>query len=85
MNIIIVGDGKVGYTLAQFLSKDGHDITIIDKNADALARAGGDVRPLTKALNAAFAGRGGGKPGLCQGSCAAGTAEDIAAWLAQQA
>ena len=40
MNIIIVGDGKVGYTLAQFLSKDGHDITIIDKNADALARAG---------------------------------------------
>ena len=51
----------------------------------ALARAGGDVRPLTKALNAAFAGRGGGKPGLCQGSCAAGTAEDIAAWLAQQA
>ena len=53
--------------------------------ASALARAGGDVRPLTKALNAAFAGRGGGKPGLCQGSCAAGTAEDIAAWLAQQA
>lgn len=39
MNIIIVGDGKVGYTLAQFLSKDGHDITIIDKNAEALARA----------------------------------------------
>lgn len=39
MNIIIVGDGKVGYTLAQFLSKDGHDITIIDKNAEALNRA----------------------------------------------
>ena len=39
MNIIIVGDGKVGYTLAQFLSKDGHDITIIDKNTEALNRA----------------------------------------------
>ena len=39
MNIIIVGDGKVGYTLAQYLSKDGHDITIIDKNAEALSRA----------------------------------------------
>ena len=39
MNIIIVGDGKVGYTLAQFLSKDGHDITIIDKSAEALTRA----------------------------------------------
>ena len=39
MNITIVGDGKVGYTLAQFLSKDGHDITIIDKDETALARA----------------------------------------------
>ena len=36
-----------------------------------LARAEGDVRPLTKALNAALNGRGGGKPGICQGSCAA--------------
>ena len=36
-----------------------------------LARREGDVRPLTKALNAACGGRGGGKPGICQGSCAA--------------
>ena len=36
-----------------------------------IARSGGDVRPLTKALNAALNGRGGGKPGICQGSCAA--------------
>ena len=36
-----------------------------------LARADGDVRALTKALNAALNGRGGGKPGICQGSCAA--------------
>ncbi|MBQ8088923.1 MAG: Trk system potassium transporter TrkA [Clostridia bacterium] len=39
MNIIIVGDGKVGYTLAQFLSKDGHDITIIDREQRALEKA----------------------------------------------
>ena len=39
MNIIIVGSGKVGYTLAQFLSRDGHDITIIDKSNAALQRA----------------------------------------------
>lgn len=32
--------------------------------------AAGDVRPLCKALNAAFAGRGGGKPAFCQGSLA---------------
>ena len=36
-----------------------------------LAQAGGDVRALTKALNATLNGRGGGKPGICQGSCAA--------------
>ena len=31
--IIIVGCGKVGMTLIEQLSKEGHDITIIDKNA----------------------------------------------------
>ncbi len=39
MNIIIVGDGKVGYTLAEYLSKDGHDVTIVDKNRHALSKA----------------------------------------------
>ena len=39
MNIIIVGDGKVGYALAQYLSKDGHDITILDRSQQALTRA----------------------------------------------
>lgn len=32
--IIIVGCGKVGQTLVEQLSKEGHDITIIDKNAE---------------------------------------------------
>ena len=32
MNIIIVGCGKVGSTLARQLSKEGHDISIIDIN-----------------------------------------------------
>ena len=39
MTIIIVGNGKVGYTLAQYLSKDGHDVTVIDNNQQALMRA----------------------------------------------
>ena len=30
---IIIGCGKVGMTLIEQLSKEGHDITIIDKNA----------------------------------------------------
>ncbi len=33
LNIIIVGCGKVGMTLIERLSTEGHDITIIDKNA----------------------------------------------------
>lgn len=40
-----------------------------------LAQREGDVRALTKALNAACGGRGGGKPGICQGSCTAGVQE----------
>lgn len=39
MKIIIVGDGKVGFTLAQHLSKEDHDVTVIDTNDDALRRA----------------------------------------------
>lgn len=39
MNIIIVGDGKVGYTLADHLSQEEHNITIIDKNEEALRKA----------------------------------------------
>ncbi len=39
MKIIIVGDGKVGFTLAEHLSKEEHDVTVIDTNDDALRRA----------------------------------------------
>jgi len=39
MKIIIIGDGKVGYSLAEHLSKEDHDVTIIDKNAEALRKA----------------------------------------------
>lgn len=39
MNIIIVGDGKVGYALADQLTKENHSITIIDKNEVALRKA----------------------------------------------
>ena len=39
MNIIIVGDGKVGYTLAQYLAQENHDVTVVDNKKDALAKA----------------------------------------------
>lgn len=39
LKIIIVGNGKVGYTLAEHLSQEEHDVTIIDTNSEALLRA----------------------------------------------
>lgn len=42
MRIIIVGCGKVGYTLAEELSEEKHDVTIIDTN-DAVLRKAADT------------------------------------------
>ena len=39
MKIIIIGNGKVGFTLARQLSGEEHDLILIDKNADALHSA----------------------------------------------
>ncbi len=33
MKVIIVGDGKVGDILANYISSEGHDVTVIDKNS----------------------------------------------------
>ena len=41
LNIIIVGIGKVGSTLVEQLSKEGNDITIIDKNPAAVQAMSG--------------------------------------------
>ena len=38
MNVIIVGCGRVGAELAKILVKDGHEVTILDKDADAFGR-----------------------------------------------
>ncbi|MGI6361862.1 MAG: Trk system potassium transporter TrkA [Bacillota bacterium] len=38
MDIIIVGDGKVGSTLAEQLIQEDHNITVIDNDPDALLR-----------------------------------------------
>jgi len=40
MQIVIAGCGRVGSTLAQALSDDGHDVTIIDRAAAALEALG---------------------------------------------
>lgn len=39
MNIIIVGSGKVGFTLAENLAAEQHDVTIIDIRDEAILKA----------------------------------------------
>lgn len=39
MKIIIIGNGKVGYTLASQLSGEDHELVLIDKDAEALRNA----------------------------------------------
>jgi len=39
MKVIIIGDGKVGHSLAENLSNEDNDVTIIDKNPEALRRS----------------------------------------------
>ncbi|MDE7242750.1 MAG: Trk system potassium transporter TrkA [Oscillospiraceae bacterium] len=39
MKIIIIGNGKVGYTLAKQLSVEDHELVLIDHNAEALHNA----------------------------------------------
>ena len=38
MKIIIAGGGKIGYTVAEMLSGEGHDITVIDQDPDVITR-----------------------------------------------
>lgn len=39
MNIIIIGAGKVGVTLASQLSREGHEITVVDSDSDHVSSA----------------------------------------------
>ena len=43
MQIVIVGDGKIGSTLAEQLSREGHNITIIDRSGAPLQQTSEDL------------------------------------------
>lgn len=44
MNIIIMGCGRVGAQVSQLLVKQGHMVTVIDHDANALAKLGKDFK-----------------------------------------
>ena len=52
--------------------------------AYALASQKLDLRPVSKAFNAAFSGRGGGKPNLVQGRVGAASLDALRDWIAKQ-
>lgn len=47
MYVIIVGCGRVGSELAKLLSGEGHNVVVIDKNAQSFNRLGGTFNGLT--------------------------------------
>lgn len=47
MNIIVVGCGRVGSHLATLLSEDGHNVSIIDRSAEAFRNLGRDFNGRT--------------------------------------
>jgi len=47
MYVIIVGCGRVGSELAKLLQHEGHNVVVIDKNADSFKRLGGAFNGVT--------------------------------------
>ena len=47
MKVIIVGTGKMGYSLAEQLVREEHDVTVVDLNDDSLRRAGDTLDIMT--------------------------------------
>lgn len=47
MNVIILGCGRIGSTLARSFDKEGHKVTVIDQKTEALKRLGSDYTGTT--------------------------------------
>lgn len=47
MKVIIAGCGRVGSTLAKILSREGHDVAVVDKNPDSFDDLGKSFTGLT--------------------------------------
>ena len=47
MDIIIVGNGKVGFSLAEQLVREDHNVTVVDTREDSLRRAADQLDVMT--------------------------------------
>lgn len=55
MKIIIIGAGEIGYDLASVLSKEKHDVVVLDREKDSLSKASETLDVLVKEGNATSA------------------------------
>lgn len=55
MKIIIIGAGEIGYDLASVLSKEKHDVIILDRDKESLSKASDTLDVLCKEGNATSA------------------------------
>ena len=44
MKVIVMGCGRIGYNVSKLMADHGHDVTVIDHDANAIARLGADFR-----------------------------------------
>ena len=47
MNIILTGAGKIGLTLAKYLTQEGHSVTVIDKSPERIALVNAELDVMT--------------------------------------
>lgn len=52
MKIVIIGAGEIGYDLASVLSKEKHDVTVVDHQKECLSKAAETIDVLTVVGNA---------------------------------
>ncbi len=55
MKIVIIGAGEIGYDLASVLSKEKHDVTVLDRERECLSKAADTLDVLTIEGNATSA------------------------------
>ncbi len=55
MKIVIIGAGEIGYDLASLLSKEKHDVIVLDRDKDCLDKVSANLDVLTHEGNATSA------------------------------
>ena len=50
MKVIVMGCGRVGQQVSQMLTEQGHEVTVIDHDDNAIARLGPDLEKVRRRL-----------------------------------